>query len=127
MVKCINKNCNSIRINVQSLNFATRKPEGEAAAKGNEERYSFLCFDCNSSWIAEPQVRKDYYEYLWLKSRTELIARDMMKDGSYVVAPYIDSNELMRRTELAKKLSNSYTHVLDISPDEWHEIHLDAI
>jgi hypothetical protein len=124
MVNC--QKCRSVNVKVEGLNFAKLKIEGIPAEKGNEEKYSFLCFDCGSSWVSEPQVRKDYYEYLWLKGRTDLIVRDVGARGTYGPPQHIDKDEMMKRAELAKKISSSYTHVLDIDPGEWHDIHLDA-
>ena len=108
------------------MNFARIKLEGSPATKGNDERYSFFCLDCESAWESDPQVKKDYYEYLWLKDRTTLIVRDFGENGSYGPSQDIDINEMMRMEQLAKKISTSYTHLLDINPAEWHDIHLNA-
>jgi len=108
------------------MNFARVKPEGQPAEKHEYDIYSFFCFDCEHQWESDPQVQKDYLEYLWLRDRTSLVARDMKPNGDYGPAPFIDSSELTRRNELAKKIINSYKHTLDLSPSEWYKIGQDA-
>ncbi|KKP78412.1 MAG: hypothetical protein UR77_C0003G0019 [Candidatus Nomurabacteria bacterium GW2011_GWC2_35_35] len=124
MVTC--PNCKLKKVKVVHMNFASLKPEGQPAKKQEYDTYSFFCFDCEHQWESDPQVQKDYLEYLWLRDRTSMIARDMNSDRSYGPAPFIDSSELTRRNELAKKIVNSYKHALDISPSEWYKIEQDS-
>ena len=124
MITC--KNCKSKNVKVVHMNFASAKPEGQPAAKHEYDKYSFFCFDCEQKWESDAQVQKDYLEYLWLRDRTSIPVRDMNPNGNYGPTPFIDSSELTRRKELAKKIFDSYKHTLDISPSEWYKIEQDT-
>ncbi len=124
MVIC--KNCNSMNVKVANGNFASAKPEGQPAVVHKFNKYFFHCWDCESNWESIPEAEKDYLDYVWLRDRTTLVARSMGSDGSYGPAQFIEASELMRRTELAKKIHGSYRHLLDLDPGEWHEIDQDA-
>ena len=124
MVTC--SKCNSINVKVSSMDFATAKPEGMPADKHTLNKFSFWCYECNNTWISDPQSQRDYLDYVWLRDRTTMVVRDMGKDGSYHPSSIIDSGELMRCDELAKKIISSYKHMLDLPPEEWLSIEEDA-
>ena len=122
MVYC--KNCKSINVKVSDLNFARIKPEGQHTVKHKHNKYSYFCWDCKHDWKSIPEVEQDYHRYLWLRDRTKMIARDM-KDGS-IQEKYINSNELLERKELARKITKEYKHLLNISPGDWYDIEEDS-
>lgn len=117
--------CGSIRVDVKNLDFARAKPEGASTAKYTGPHHSFYCYDCKLQWKSVPENWKLYYEYQSLVPKTTFLVHDM-KDGNYGHAPHIDANDLMRRDEIAKILVESYQHLLNLSPSEWHNIKLDA-
>lgn len=117
--------CGSIRVDVKNLDFARVEPEGAPAAKYEGPNHSFYCHDCKLQWKSIPEDWKLYYEYQSLVPKTTFFVNDM-KDGNYGSAPYIDANDLMRRDEIARIIVESYQHLLDLSPSEWHNIKLDA-
>jgi hypothetical protein len=123
MVFC--KNCKSINVKVANANFASVKPEGQPSAKQSENKFFFHCWNCESDWESNQEAYQDYYEYDALRGRTTMVAHDM-KPGMKIEAQYIDSNELMRRHELAKKIISSYKHLLDLKPGEWYDIEQDV-
>jgi len=108
------------------MNFAHVKREGEPSAKFLYNKYSFYCHDCMNQWESIPEAEKDYFEYVDLRNRTNIIVRDMGKDGSFGPAQQIDFGELSRRKELARKIMDSYQHMLNIDPGEWYELAQDA-
>lgn len=55
-----------------------------------------------------------------------MFAQDM-SPGRKIEPQYINPDELMKRHELARKIVNSYRHVLDLKPGEWFDIEQDAI
>ena len=125
MVIC--KECDSLDVRVNDGNFARTKREGEPSAVHTYNKKFFYCEQCESKWESTPEAEKDYLDYLWLKGRTTMLAHEMPRDGSYGPPAHIDGAELMRREELAKKLVESYRHLLDLAPDEWYEIEQDSI
>ena len=124
MVTC--PKCQSTNIKVNNGNFARTKPEGERSAVHTHNKYFFYCEQCENKWESTPDEEKDYLDYVWLRDRTTLVVRDVAKDGSYGPAQHIDSGELSRRIELAKKIVATYKHLLDLDPGEWHEIEQDS-
>lgn len=125
MVTCLH--CSSINVRVNNGNFAHVKPEGEPAAKYTYNKLFFFCERCENQWESTPDSEKDYLDYVWLRNRTEIPVRNMGADGSHGPPAYINAGELMRRGELAKKISSSYKHLLNLAPSEWHKIHQDAL
>lgn len=124
MIYCIN--CNSINVEVTSMDFARRKMEGQASAKADvfpKERY--MCTDCESNWNSDSEAYQHYFEYANLIPRTTLVAQTMGPGGTYN-AQYINPDELNRREELAKIILDKYRSYLNIDPVKWHDIELDA-
>lgn len=124
MVTC--QRCQSTNVRVNNGNFARTKPEGERSAVHTNNKYFFYCEQCEDKWESTPEEERDYFEYARLRDRTTLVVRNVGKDGSYGPAQHIDSGELSLRVELAKKIVNSYKHLLDLDPGEWHEIEHDS-
>lgn len=123
MIPC--KNCKSINVKVSSLDFARVKREGESAAKAGLPKNQFHCWDCGDEWFSDPEAYKVYFEYCDLKPRTTLVA-EMIKPGDMYRVQHVDSNELMRRKELAKILFAKYRSFLELEAGEWYDIELDA-
>ena len=124
MVYCLG--CNSINVKISDGNFASVKPEGQPAVKQEHDKNFFYCWDCGSDWESIHGAKDEYFEYLRLRDRTSIVARDLHRGGSYEPAPLINGMELLRRGELARKIFASYRHVLDISYSEWFLIKKDA-
>jgi hypothetical protein len=124
MINC--PNCKSINVKSIDLNFARIKKEGEPAAKISDFKKQFFCYDCNFSWDFNPESEKLYLEYIQLRDETALITQ-IIKPGDSYVPKYIDSNKLNKRKEIAKELTASHQHTLDIKSDEWYELQKDAI
>lgn len=124
MIYCIN--CNSINVEVTSMDFARRKMEGQASAKADSiPKNRFMCMDCSSNWNSDPEAYQHYFEYANLIPRTTFVAQTMGPGGTYN-AQYINPDELDRREELAKIILDKYRSYLDIGPVEWYNIELDA-
>jgi|SRR3989338_10430212 len=123
MVHCLN--CKSTKVKVTNANFASVKLERQPSAKQTENKCFFHCWDCESDWESKPEALDDYYEYEALRGRTKLVAHDM-RPGVKIEAQYINPDELMKRHELAKKIVDSYKHLLDLKPGEWFDIEQDA-
>lgn len=124
MTYCIN--CNSINVQVKSVDFARKKMEGQASAKANTlPKNRFMCRDCGNNWDSDPEAYKLYFEYAGLLPRTTIIAQVMKPSGTYVVQ-HLDLGELARRKELAKILFSKYKSYLDLDVGEWHNIKLDT-
>lgn len=104
------------------MDFASVKVEGVPAEKHTLNKYSFWCDDCGTTWISDPQSQRDYFDYVWLRDRTEMIANEMGKDGSIRMSPAINGDELMRCAELANKIITSYKSTLPLPMDEWIRI-----
>lgn len=124
MITC--RRCQSTNVKVNNGNFARTKPEGARSAVHTHNKYFFYCEQCENKWKSTSDEERDYFEYVRLRDHTTLVVRDVGKDGSYGPAQHIDSDELSRRTELAKKIDTSYKHLLDLDPGEWHEIESDS-
>lgn len=124
MVQC--KNCKSIKVIVRNGNFASRKNEGEPAQVHEFNKEYFLCEICEDSWESDGKGEKLYFEYLDLRRLTPTSVGNMGVDGSYSIAPHIDWNNLVRRKELAKILSELHRHDLNLSAGDWWEIDQDA-
>ena len=124
MVIC--ENCSSTDVRVNNGNFARTKPEGAPAAKHTYDIRFFYCEQCTSQWETTAESQRDYYDYVALRERTKIILRDVPKSGIIDPAQHLEFDDLVRRTELAKKISTSYRHLLDLDPGEWHKIALDA-
>ncbi|MDB4992125.1 MAG: hypothetical protein JWL75_370 [Parcubacteria group bacterium] len=124
MVIC--PHCKSRNVSVNNGNFARVKPEGIPAAKHTYDIRFFYCEACEEKWESTPESQSDYYDYVRLRDRTQMSAQEVRPGETYIVGPHIEPGELMRRGELAVKIVDLYTSVLDLSPSEWHEIHLDA-
>lgn len=124
MIYCIN--CSSINVQVKSMDFASRKIEGQASAKANNlPKNRFMCTDCQSNWNSDPEAYKLYFEYANLLPRTTIIAQVVRPGGPYV-AQYLNPDELIRRKDLAKILFSKYKSYLDLDAGEWYDIELDA-
>ncbi|MEZ4211110.1 MAG: hypothetical protein R3B39_02380 [Candidatus Paceibacterota bacterium] len=124
MVTC--KKCNSISVKVSDLNFATVKPEGQPAAKIGHTKKEFYCHSCGEIWMFDLECERLYFEYLDLKRKTMMFVQDL-RSLNKIPPPHIESHDLMRRNELAKKLVTGYKHMLDIDPGEWHELEQEAL
>ena len=124
MITC--PKCNSMNVRVNSGNFARVKREGEPAYKHTYDIRFFYCEDCENKWETTPESQRDYYDYVALRDRTMFFANGMGNDGSYGPTNNIDSVDLMRKTELARKIVASYRHLLDLDPAEWYELEQDV-
>lgn len=125
MVHCLN--CKSTKVKVFDANFAELKPEGQPAVKHSGSKFLYHCWNCNNDWESIPEAEQDYFEYDALKSRTTFVVNEVKPGKSIGPAAYIKPDELLRRHELAKKLVDSYKHVLDLKPGEWFDIEQDAL
>ena len=124
MVICLN--CKSRDVKIGDDNFARRKLEGGDYAIGKKSGSTFHCQKCGESWESIPEAEGDHSEYIQLRDRTAMMVQDVGVGGSHSPPPSINANELMRRSELAKKIIALYKHVLDLDPGAWHDIELDA-
>lgn len=105
--------CKSINVRVANGNFARTKGEGQPSAKHSYTKLLFHCWDCEHNWESTPEAEKDYFEYVHLRSRTEIAAGDLGKDGSYQVGPTIDSGETSRRIEYEYSATPFYQQKLN--------------
>lgn len=125
MVWC--KNCKSIKVKVNNLNFAEAKAEGEPSVKYTYNKFSFFCHDCENQWESIPEAEEIYFRYVDLKAKTQLTVYDVneYKNSPLPIVP-LSIVDLTKRKELAKEIIEHYRHVLDIDPGEWYEIKQDA-
>lgn len=122
------QNCGSTKVKVTNLNFTKLKPEEEAAIKYSHNKDSFYCQNCEKQWESIPEAEETYLEYVSLRNKTQLVAYNVQDyKNSPLPIQNINHEELIRRHELAKKISDCYKHLLDISPKEWHELEQDNI
>lgn len=119
MIRC--KNCKSIDIKINSLNFASRKNEGEPTKKDEPINKEYYCRSCSSTWFYDPKCEDLYNEYLKLKADTDLIVKKV-ESGVSCIPPYSDKSKILRIKEIAKDLIENYQHILDIGLNEWNII-----
>ena len=85
----------------------------------------FYCEICHHAWYSDPEADKLHAEWVELDKSDRLIAQTMGPGGTYRVQN-IDANKMLRRTEVAKELTDKHQSHLDLSPDIWYRIFQDA-
>lgn len=124
MVTC--KNCKSINVNIQNLDFARAMSEGSSAVKYTGPHNDFYCQDCETQWQSGPQDWEPYYEYQDLVSKTEMFAHNMSPSGKYQTQEVGSFADFEKREILAKELVSSYKHLLDLEAGIWFDIEKDT-
>lgn len=123
MIRC--GNCKSILVKSIDLNYAKVKNEGEPADTSDLVPEYFQCESCSYGWFVDPEAEKLYLEYKDLVPKTSVVAQVVRPGGTYHVH-YIKPDELSRRIELAKILTEKHQHNLNLEAGEWFEIIQDA-
>ena len=123
MVRC--PNCKSISVKEIDMNYASVKKEGDPADSSELLPEYFQCETCSHAWFADPSAKKLYLEYKELVPKTEIVSQIARPRGTYTVY-HIKPEELSRRLEIARILTEGHQHDLNIGAGDWYEIFQDA-